>query len=499
MDKRSVLSETTFGKRVAEEEGDELKSYFVETEQWRKILAGDVDVVYGPKGSGKSAIYSLLNSEKENLRLQRRIVVIPAENPRGTPAFRDLVDDPPASEDDFRNLWKLYLLSLLGNYLRRHYEASKRTDDDALWVIDQLAQAGLVAPTSTLRSMLKAALDYVRHRQLGVEGAMSVDPITGAPRISGKITLSEPSVAQRGLGFFSTDDLFEKLNSAFDRANITVWLVLDRLDVAFATSQGLEQNALRALFRAYLDILAFSRVGIKIFLRDDIWRKLLNDGFREASHITRSLTISWDPQSLLNLIVRRALHNDAVCSFYGVEPAGILTSAEQQHHFFYRMFPPQVDVGQKQTSTLEWMLSRVADGSKRPAPRELIHLLSSARDAQLRAYELGSFDPPAEAIFDKASIKAALPEVSKVRFEQTLCAENADLKIYLDRLEGEKTQQNPATLSKLWNVQSDRATQIADQLSDVGFFEKRGSKEEPIYWVPFLYRESLNLVQGAAE
>jgi uncharacterized membrane protein len=499
MDKRSVLSETTFGMRVAEEEGDELKSYFVETEQWRKILAGDVDVVYGPKGSGQSAIYSLLNSEKDNLRTLRRIVVIPAENPRGTPAFRDLVDDPPASEDDFRSLWKLYLLSLLANYLRRHYEASKKSDAEALWAIDQLVEAGLIAPTSTLRSMLKAALDYVRHRNVGVEGSVSVDPVTGVPRLSGRITLSEPSVAQRNLGFISTDDLFEKLNSALERANITVWLVLDRLDVAFAVSQSLERNALRALFRSYLDILAFSRVGIKIFLRDDIWRKILSEGFREASHITRTLTISWDAQSLLNLIVRRALHNDAVCSFYAVEPAAILANAEHQNAFFYRMFPPQVDVGQKQTSTLEWMLSRIADSSRRPAPRELIHLLAIARDAQLRAYELGGAEPAADALFDKAAIKAALPEVSKVRFEQTLCAENADLKPYLDRLEGEKTQQNPATLSKLWNVTTERAAEIADRLTEIGFFEKRGSKEDPIYWVPFLYREALNLVQGAAE
>src|SRR5579863_6991818 len=100
MDKRSVLLDTTFGERVAEDEGDELKSYFVETEQWRKIIAGDVDIVYGAKGSGKSAIYSLLQSEYETLRLKRRIVVIAAENPRGTPAFRDLVDDPPATEDE---------------------------------------------------------------------------------------------------------------------------------------------------------------------------------------------------------------------------------------------------------------------------------------------------------------------------------------------------------------------------------------------------------------
>jgi hypothetical protein len=499
MDKRSVLSQTTFGRRVAEEEGDDLRSYFVETEQWRKMLTGDVDVVYGPKGSGKSAIYSLLNSESENLRLKRRIVVIAAENPRGTPAFRDLVDDPPASEDEFRSLWKMYFLSLLANYLRRHYDLTKTQDTEAEWAINQLSEAGLVAPSVSLRGLLKAALDYVRARRINLEGGFSVDPITGSPQVSGKITLSEPTVAQRSRGFVSADDIFEKLNSSLKRANITVWLLLDRLDVAFATSYGLERNALRALFRVYLDVLAYSQVGIKIFLRDDIWRKILSEGFREASHITRCLTISWDPQSLLNLIVRRALHNEAICMLYNIKPADILSDAGEQNSFFYRMFPSQVDVGQKQTSTLEWMLTRVADGSRRPAPRELIHLLSSTRDTQLRAYELGSPEPESELLFDKTAIKGALPEVSKVRFEQTLCAENTELKAYLDRLEGEKTQQVPSTLAKLWDVQIDGAVEIADRLADVGFFEKRGTKEQPIYWVPFLYRDALNLVQGAAD
>jgi len=411
----------------------------------------------------------------------------------------NLVDDPPAGEDEFRSLWKLYFLSLLANYIRRHYEISKTKDAEALWVIEQLIEAGLLAPAPSLRSLLKAALDYVRHRSIGVAGSIKIDPLTGAPELTGKITLSEPSVAQRALGFMSADDLFEKLNSALEKADITVWLVLDRLDVAFAANQGLERNALRALFRVYLDLMAYSRVAIKIFLRDDIWRKILSEGFREASHITRTLTISWDQQSLLNLIVRRALHNEAISSYYSVERSTILADAEKQSRFFYRIFPQQVDIGQKQTSTLEWMLSRVTDGSRRPAPRELIHLLASIRDAQLRAYELGGSDPTAEALFDKAAVKAALPEVSKVRFEQTLCAENADLKPFLDRLEGEKTQQNLDSLTKLWEVCAERAIEIADRLTEAGFFEKRGPKEQPTYWVPFLYREALNLVQGTAD
>ena len=45
------------------------------------------------------------------------------------------------------------------------------------------------------------------------------------------------------------------------------WILLDRLDVAFADSADLEANALRALFRVYPDMAALSNFGVKIFLR----------------------------------------------------------------------------------------------------------------------------------------------------------------------------------------------------------------------------------------
>jgi hypothetical protein len=66
-------------------------------------------------------------------------------------------------------------------------------------------------------------------------------------------------------------------------------------------------------------------------------------------------------------------------------------------------------------------------------------------------------------------------------------------------LEGEKAQQTPATLAKIWRVPVADAQAKAEKLAEVGFFQKRGSKEEPLYWVPFLYRDALKLVQGHAE
>ena len=494
---QSILSESRFGSRIAEEEMDRLQLYFVETEQWRKVLAGDVDIIFGAKGSGKSALYSLLVARKEEFRLGRRTMFLAAENPRGTPAFRDLTTVPPMSEEHFRGLWKLYFLSILANYIRHHIDISRTQIAEAQDVIDFLTNNGLLAPNVTLLSRLKAALEYMRKWLPAIEGGVT-DPSTGLV-ITGKITLSEPTPEQRGLGYRSLDELLQKLNAGFAFVNITAWLVLDRLDVAFADTEELEGNALRSLFRTYLDMRDLSQFKFKIFLRDDIWKKIVSAGFREASHITRTLTLSWDHQSLLNLVVSRLASNVLICDHYGVAAEEVMADAQKQRDLFYRVFPAQVDRGGSKSKTLDWMVSRTADGTKRTAPRELIHLLLSVRDEQLRLLQLGGSEPPEQQLFDKAAIRAALPTVSKARYEQTLCAEHPNLKPFMDKLEREKTEQGQESLASLWQVTPARAAEIAEKLVEVGFFERRGEKESPNYWIPFLYREALDLVQGAAK
>lgn len=492
--KTQVLIDSEFGSRIAEDEVDELHSYFVETDQWRKVLAGDVDIVFGAKGAGKSALYALLVAQKEKLRLGRRTVFLAAENPRGTPAFRDLTTEPPLSEEHFRALWKLYFLSIAANYIRHHLESTHTVNSDAAAVIEILASNGIVPTSVTLITRLKATLEYIRRYMPALEAGVT-DPITGVT-LNGKITIAEPTAEQRGLGFRSLDDLVRQLNSAYRQVNITVWLLLDRLDVAFAESDALEGNALRSLFRTYLDGLSLSHIKTKIFLRDDIWRKVVAGGFREASHVTRSLTLSWDQQSLLNLMVRRLASNASICDYYSLLHDDILSDSRLQSDFFYRIFPAQIDTGPNKPSTLDWMASRTADGSRRTAPRELIHLLLATRDEQLRFYELGNAEPDHEQLFDKIAIRAALPAVSKARYEQTLCAENPTLRPYLEKLDREKTQQSRETLAVLWKCSAEKATEVAEKLVEAGFFERRGSKDDPTYWVPFLYRDALNLVQG---
>ena len=75
MDRLDALKKISFDARVAEDETNELASYFVETDEWHRLFKGDVDIIKGDKGAGKSAIYALPMAKANELR--------------GGPALRD--------------------------------------------------------------------------------------------------------------------------------------------------------------------------------------------------------------------------------------------------------------------------------------------------------------------------------------------------------------------------------------------------------------------------
>ncbi len=119
MKRLDLLKQMSFGLQVAEDEVNELASYFVETNQWARIAKGEIDIVRGEKGAGKSAIYSLLLTRAGEF-FDRRILLVAAENPRGATVFQDLVADPPTTEIVFIALWKLYALTIIAQQLREY-------------------------------------------------------------------------------------------------------------------------------------------------------------------------------------------------------------------------------------------------------------------------------------------------------------------------------------------------------------------------------------------
>jgi hypothetical protein len=232
-----LLKGVSFGAPVAEDEISELANYFVRTDQWDRIARGEIDIVRGDKGAGKSAIYSLLVTRMDQF-FDQRILLIPAERPRGATVFRDLAVDPPVAEQEFIVLWKLYIAVLIAEKLL-DFEIK---NDDAQFAVNALQNEGFLEKPFDLASIFGTVKSYAKSlfRPKSLEGGVTVDPNTGLTSATFKITPSEPSAIEKKSGKVSIDEVLRRCNKALEKADFKVWVLLDRLDVAFAETHELE-------------------------------------------------------------------------------------------------------------------------------------------------------------------------------------------------------------------------------------------------------------------
>jgi hypothetical protein len=48
-------------------------------------------------------------------------------------------------------------------------------------------------------------------------------------------------------------------------------------------------------------------------------------------------------------------------------------------------------------------------------------------------------------------------------------------------------------------MEKEEISKKEEELVEAGFFEKRIGQDNIYYWVPFLYRDALNMIQGTAD
>jgi len=486
-----LLTRTTFGSRTAEDEMGKLTGYFVETAQWRRIRTGQKDIVYGPKGSGKSAIFSVLLQRAGELRADG-IVVKLAEQSRGEPVFAELAQEPPQNEEEWRLLWRAYFIQLIAETLEDYaveVDAAKR-------VYRGLEEQGL-REGKGLKGALQAARRFAKRVRGAetVEGSTEVVGATGAFKMTGKMELP-PEHADAVAAAAAVASLLDDADKALKEADLEVWIALDRLDAVFSEPH-VEAAAIRALMRVYLDFTTFTQVSPKIFLRSDIWEEIVeNKVFREASHVVRDETITWKRDTLLNLAIRRILENDALLKRFGVEPKSVLASIESQEALFESLFEDGAAAGGG--SRLDWALEAIEDGRGQSSPRELIDLLNQLRDQQLERLQVGRPDPAGTPLFEGAVCDTALKEVSVTHLTRTLYAETPKVKEYVEMLRDGPVTYTAEELDTLWGETVDTSEGLRRSLIRAGFFRPPTGGQAG-FDVAMLYRPALGLSNEAGE
>ncbi len=488
VNREEILTESDFGRAKAEND-KLLAETFVETDLWRFMLAERVDVVLGAKGSGKSAVYAGLFRMSDRLRRQK-IHLVGAENLTDDPVLRELPRIPAATWDELVGVWKLYILTLVGEQLRK----LKLRNSHATFVVSKLQQANLLPehPGSPIVELFARVVKYTKLK-LGVE--FSVDPM-GMPTagVTFEIGMKEPSPAEKSRGAVSVHQLLLEVGQAVGRKNIKLWVLIDRLDTAFpSASSSMESAALSALIQTYIDLVGRPYgLSLKLFLRDDVWERIARhpEYPTPGADVVEPFGIRWDDDALIDLVSRRLAHNRGISKAYGVNEAKLRQSLDARRDLVSRVVFGVPFSSATQAHLPERLLNQFRDGEGRIAPRELIRLLTVASQVQLERIHLGIANFKAEELFEPETLADAARQVSQARLFQTLCLEYPELYLPISQLRGGRPDQTPTSLAGVWRVSEEQAAKTADELRWLGFFE-RG---EGSYRVANLYQAALGMV-----
>jgi hypothetical protein len=482
---KEILQDLDLGSSVAEYDAA-LERYFVETSTFRSLIRDEGDIIAGDKGTGKTALFKILKRRYATIEELANVELLEAFNPSGNPVFQRLTETDPLEEGQYVTIWKAYIIALVGNWILELYEQEWT---ESMYELDGLlTSVGLRSTDDSPTSVFSQLINLFRRlaNPKAVEATITITP-DGIPIIAPRVELGDTTEPKE---LVRHDDALGLLNRVLDEIDLTVWLAFDRLDEAFQGFPQAEIPALRALFRTYLDLNEFPRVRLKLFVRKDLFGRIIAGGFVNLTHVNaRKIEIVWDEDDLFDLLFRRVRENDGFL-------ADLQLDAPGAEVVFDALFPDQVDPGERKPKTWTWMMARIRDGNGIRPPRNLIDLVKKAQEEQLRREERSASEYAAErSLIGSDALKKGLARLSTERVQDTLLAEAGEEQaVWIERFRDGRAEHNQETIATTLGHAPEAVGEPIRMLKDLGFLEPIGAT----FKVPMLYRAGLNITQGKA-
>ena len=279
------LRRLSFGAPAAERDVDVgLYTYFVESENYQRLLRRDQTIVIGNRGAGKSALFKIL---AQRLRSAGATVIeLSPEN---------------------------YSYELLSTALKREKEGAwaKQGAFAAAWkyLIYVLVMKGLTDEGPRLKTGAAGKIySYLRDNHKGFQENPSAVLVSYLKRIEGlKIGSYEAAIRAKELTRLyrleELEDLLPALIELLDRRKVIV--LVDELDKGWDGSED-AKAFVSGLFQAAVSINQHTkRLTVYISLRQELYDSIpaLYDDAQKYRDIIQ--TIRWDEESLLKLVANR--------------------------------------------------------------------------------------------------------------------------------------------------------------------------------------------------
>jgi len=495
-----LLRELDLGSSIAELD-NLLEDTRVETSAFSDLFTDKVDLIPGTKGSGKSALFRIFADFLPDFLLQsRKVVIAHGVQKHGDNvfhAFKEQFDE--LSEDEFVGFWCIYLTSLAheqfikSDVFAKHLSGANSEIQEFRKACER-ANIPEIKAKKTLRDVLAWSLNvlkkwapHLKYKLPEEAGTIELDlfgKALPAQQLETKNTIAEAP-------HFATD-IKEKLESVLTKSNLSIWLMIDRLDEVFPRRSPLETRALRGLLRT-MRVFISDRIRVKVFLRDDMLEQVVsgNEGFTALTHVTarKADTLRWSEETILAMLTKRLFATQAMRAIFNVELAPLKVSPSYQKQSFYKVFPPTVHSGEKQSSTLHWIYTHTSDAKGVVTPRDVLDLISKAKQYQLSECSQ-SITSSYDYLIGSKAIQYGLGELSRDKRDKYLKAEFPHLWPQIEKFEGGKTEYGIAQIQKIlgsnWKA-------VVNDLMSIGVIGKHMRGSQVTYRFPYLYRKGLNL------
>ncbi|MCK4392219.1 hypothetical protein KAX17_04885 [Candidatus Bipolaricaulota bacterium] len=502
-----ILMQVDLGSSIAEQD-NLLENARVETSAFTDLLYDKVDLIPGTKGSGKSALYRIfVDFLAESLLESRKVVIAHGVQRSGDQVFRVFNDRfKQMNEQDFINFWCIYFISLAHEHFVKNeaYQEYLKDCNEEVRAFRQACYAAGIPEfehPKNLRAVLEWAIEVVKHwkpalkyRPPGQAGEFEVDLFGNKPEMRALIHADKEKTE---LPRYASN-VHAKLQDLLRKSQLSLWLMIDRLDEIFQRRSPLETRALRGLLRT-LRIFQSSSIRVKIFLRDDILSQVVSNGkgFTALTHITarQADTLRWSEDQILSMIVNRLFSsaNHVLTEYLEINIERLAASQAYREEAFYQVFPTKVHPGVNQSKTLRWIYNHTQDANGVVTPRDVIDLLTKAKQHQQDQF-MSNPSGFSESVIDPPSIKYGLEQLSRRKVETYIQAEFPQLWKSAKKFKGGKTEYTREALRRLFGNDWENTAKDLISIGVLKTAERKGKIKS--YKIPFLYKEGLGLTQG---
>ncbi|MBN9091475.1 MAG: hypothetical protein J0J01_31535 [Reyranella sp.] len=302
---QGLLEKLSFGSPTAENEFQTLGSYFMKTAEFGRAIRGEVNLLVGRKGSGKTAAFSQIRNE---LRRDTRKVVVDLK-PEGYQLIKlkDVVLrylEAGSKDHLVTALWDYVLLLELAHKLLDKDREVNRRDPKLMRLYDELSAIYFSHGSTTEGDFSERLV------QLSTYLVTTFDAKFGG---QGTTRLSHDQVTQ----ILYRGDLHRLRTAitAYLEEKEDVWILFDNIDKGWATDGVSTDDVVivhaliealwkiqRDLQRAHIDFHSI------VFLRNDVYQYLVQSIPDRGKDLRVSLDWS-DPGQLRELIRRRLIYN----------------------------------------------------------------------------------------------------------------------------------------------------------------------------------------------